>query len=141
LKTSTAAVAGTLLSATALAPEVLRAARAVAPHVPGGFRDPVDFQQAATAQRFVVDRRDHAMHGLDEDLSIAFSVPCAYAYDHDGDKVRALQLRGAGAITATSLACGPRGRLFVAPGPYEFDAGPRRRSAAWLRVGPDVTTP
>jgi hypothetical protein len=139
LKTSTAAVAGTLsATATALAPEVLCAARAVAPHVAGGFRDPVDFQQNATAQRFVVD---HTMYGLDEDLSIAFSVPCAYAYGHDGDKVRALQLRGAGAITATGLACGPGGRLFVAPGLYEFDVGLRRHSAAWLRVGPDVATP
>jgi hypothetical protein len=141
LKTTTAAVAGPLLSAaTALAPEALHAARAVAAHVVGGFREPVDYQQAATGQQFVFDRRDHTLSGLDEDLSIAFSVPYACAYDRDGAKVRALQLRGAGTIT-TSLACAPGGRLFVAPGPYAFDVGPRRHSAAWLRVGPDVATP
>jgi hypothetical protein len=54
-------------------------------------------------------------------LWISFSVPYVYEYDADGDKVRAVQLRGAGTIAPTSLAFGPTGRLMVTPGLYEFE--------------------
>jgi hypothetical protein len=53
-------------------------------------------------------------------LWIAFVVPYTYVFDSDGDKVRAVQFRGAGVITPTSLFFGSKGRLLVTPGLYEF---------------------
>jgi len=53
-------------------------------------------------------------------LWISFVVPYTYVYDRDGDKVRALQFRGAGTIAAASLFFGKGGRLLVTPGLYEF---------------------
>jgi len=54
-------------------------------------------------------------------LWVAFVVPYVYVFDADGDKVRSLQLRGAGAISPASLFFTSKGRLLVAPGLYEFD--------------------
>ena len=53
-------------------------------------------------------------------LWVALSVPYVYVYDTNGDKVRTVSLRGAGAIAPTSLAFPSRTRLLVAPGCYEF---------------------
>ena len=53
-------------------------------------------------------------------LWISFVVPYTYVYDSDGDKVRALQLRGAGIVAPSSLFFGKQGRLLVTPGLYEF---------------------
>ncbi|HTK28233.1 MAG TPA: hypothetical protein VL309_01685 [Vicinamibacterales bacterium] len=53
-------------------------------------------------------------------LWIALSVPVAYVFDPDGDKIRAVQLRGAGLLTPSGLFFGRHGRLLVAPGLYEF---------------------
>jgi hypothetical protein len=60
-------------------------------------------------------------------LWVAFVVPYTYVFDADGDKVRALQLRGAGLVAPTSLFFNRKGRLLVTPGLYEFD--PRTREA------------
>ena len=57
-------------------------------------------------------------------LWVSFVVPYVYEYDQDGDKLRTVQLQGAGAIAPTSLAFAPNGRLFVTPGLYEFDVSP-----------------
>jgi hypothetical protein len=54
-------------------------------------------------------------------LWVAFVVPYVYVFDADGDKVRALQLRGAGALAPTSMFFTKSGRLLVTPGLYEFD--------------------
>jgi hypothetical protein len=54
-------------------------------------------------------------------LWVAFVVPYTYVFDADGDKVRALQLRGAGLVAPTSLFFNRKGRLLVTPGLYEFD--------------------
>jgi len=58
-------------------------------------------------------------------LWIAFVVPYTYVYDADGDKIRAVQFRGAGIITPNSLFFGKQGRLLVTPGLYEFRVAPQ----------------
>ena len=56
-------------------------------------------------------------------LWISFVVPYTYVYDSDGDKIRAVQFRGAGIVAPNSLFFGVRGGLLVTPGLYEFRAG------------------
>jgi hypothetical protein len=56
-------------------------------------------------------------------LWISFVVPYTYVYDSDGDKIRALQFRGAGIVAPSSLFFGKQGRLLLTPGLYEFEAG------------------
>lgn len=56
----------------------------------------------------------------DGQLWIAMTVPYTYVYDRDGEKVRTVQLRGAGLIAPTSLFFADRQRLLVTPGCYEF---------------------
>lgn len=56
-------------------------------------------------------------------LWVSFVTPYTYVYDRDGDKIRSLQLRAAGIITPSSLFFGPKGRLLVTPGLYEFSVG------------------
>jgi hypothetical protein len=58
----------------------------------------------------------------DGNLWVALAVPYTYVYGADGDKIRTVQLRGAGTLTPTSLFFGTRGQLLVSPGLYEFDA-------------------
>jgi hypothetical protein len=53
-------------------------------------------------------------------LWISFVVPHTYVYDSDGDKVRAVQFRGAGTVSPASLSFGKGGRLLVTPGLLEF---------------------
>ena len=54
-------------------------------------------------------------------LWVSFVVPYTYVFDRDGDKIRALQFRGAGIIAPNSLFFGKAGRLLVTPGLYEFE--------------------
>jgi hypothetical protein len=67
-------------------------------------------------------------------LWISFVVPYTYVYDSDGDKIRAVQFRGAGIVAPNSLFFGKNDRLLVTPGLYEFEpfaaarAGDRRRA-------------
>jgi hypothetical protein len=56
-------------------------------------------------------------------LWVAFVVPYTYVFDADGDKIRALQLRGAGLVAPASLFFNNKGRLLVTPGLYEFGTG------------------
>lgn len=53
-------------------------------------------------------------------LWIAFVAPYIYVYDADGDKVRSLQLQGAGIVAPGSLFFGKGGTLLVTPGLLEF---------------------
>jgi len=72
------AVAAALLltaqTATARRPDVLRSVAAVSPEVAGRFREPVGFQQTASGQYFVFDRRAHTVYGLDQQLASAWEV-------------------------------------------------------------------
>jgi hypothetical protein len=56
-------------------------------------------------------------------LWISFVTPYTYVYDSDGDKIRAVQFRGAGVVSPNSLFFGTHGRLLVTPGLYEFTVG------------------
>jgi hypothetical protein len=56
-------------------------------------------------------------------LWIGLTTPYVYQYDEAGEKVRTLQLKGAGIITATSLSFDGPDRLLVTPGCYEFRVG------------------
>ena len=53
-------------------------------------------------------------------LWVTFVVPYTDVFDRDGDKIRTLQFRAAGITTPNSLFFGPKGRLLVTPGLYEF---------------------
>jgi hypothetical protein len=56
-------------------------------------------------------------------LWVSFLPPVTYVYDPDGEKIRTVQLRGAGILSPASLSFSSRGRLLVAPGCYEFGPG------------------
>jgi hypothetical protein len=58
-------------------------------------------------------------------LWVTLAVPFTYVYAPDGDKIRTVQFRGAGTLRPDSLFFGEKGRLLIAPGLYEFDAGTR----------------
>lgn len=71
------ALCGCLLLATvveALKPDVLRSAGAIPPHVAGRFREPIGFQQSASGQYFIFDRRLHAVFGVDEQKSGSWEI-------------------------------------------------------------------
>jgi hypothetical protein len=53
-------------------------------------------------------------------LWMSLATPYTYVYDRDGDKIRTVQLAGAGVISPNSLAFGKNGRLLVTPGLYVF---------------------
>jgi hypothetical protein len=57
-------------------------------------------------------------------LWVSLAVPYTYVYGPDGDKIRTVQFRGAGTLMPNSLAFGPRGRLLVTPGLFEFEPLP-----------------
>jgi hypothetical protein len=57
-------------------------------------------------------------------LWVSLIVPFTYVYDFDGDKIGAVQFRGAGIIAPTSLYFGTGWRVFATPGLYEFHMGP-----------------
>ena len=56
----------------------------------------------------------------DGSLWIAFVVAYTYVFDRDGDKARAVQFRGAGVLSPTSLFFGANDRVLVTPGLYAF---------------------
>jgi hypothetical protein len=58
----------------ALTPEVLQSSGAVPAYVAGQFRQPAGFQQSASGQYFVFDRRAHTVYGLDAQQSSAWEV-------------------------------------------------------------------
>jgi hypothetical protein len=54
-------------------------------------------------------------------LWVSLAEPFTYVYGVHGEKLRAVQLRGAGVLWPSSLFFTPQGRLLVAPGGYEFE--------------------
>jgi hypothetical protein len=83
----------------ALTPEVLRSSGAVPAYVAGQFREPAGFQQSASGQYFVFDRRAHTVYGLDPQQSSAWEIvkiggesgriidPTAFAVEPNGSFV------------------------------------------------------
>ena len=53
-------------------------------------------------------------------LWVAMPTSYVYVFDKDGEKMRTLQLIGAGVLRAASLWFARDGRLLVTPGLYEF---------------------
>jgi hypothetical protein len=90
------------LIATAVAaiePDLLTAVRAVPPEIAGRFRDARGFQQSASGQYFVFDRRAHTVYGIDQTWESAWQIvqigaepgriiePTAFAVAADGSFV------------------------------------------------------
>jgi hypothetical protein len=71
-----AVLATVILSArlTAVRPDVVRSVGAIPPHLAGRFRDAAGFQQAASGQYFVFDRRSHVVFGIDEQQTSAWEI-------------------------------------------------------------------
>jgi hypothetical protein len=76
--------------------QVLRSTGGIPAHIAGRFREPIGFQQSASGQYFVFDRRGHAVFGIDESGESAWEVvqigaepgriidPTAFAVAADG---------------------------------------------------------
>jgi hypothetical protein len=56
-------------------------------------------------------------------LWVSLAEPYTYIFDGDGDKVRTVQFRGAGLLSASSFFFTHDGRVLVTPGCYAFPAG------------------
>src|SRR5258708_1930294 len=81
---------------TAIQPDVIRSSNAVPAHVAGRFREVAGFQQSASGQYFVFDRRGHRVYGLDDQQSSSWEIiqigaesgriidPTAFAVAADG---------------------------------------------------------
>jgi hypothetical protein len=91
-------------SLTALTPDVLRSSGAVPPHIAGKFREPTGFQQAASGQYFVFDRRAHVVHGIDADRASSWEIV------HIGAEPGRI-------IDPTAFAVEPSGTFVVADAP------------------------
>jgi hypothetical protein len=89
---------------SALAPEVLRSSGAVPAYVAGQFRAPAGFQQSASGQYFVFDRRAHTVYGLDAQLSSAWTI---VTIGGESGKI----------IDPTAFAVEPNGSFVVADAP------------------------
>jgi len=88
----------------ARAPEVLRSVGAVPAHIAGRFRDVTGFQQAASGQYFVFDRRAHLVYGMDAERSSAWEIV------HIGGEEGRI-------IDPTAFAVEPNGTFVVADAP------------------------
>ena len=93
-----------VISVHALAPEVLRSTGAVPAYVAGQFREPVGFQQSASGQYFVFDRRAHTVYGLDSQQSSAWPI---VTIGGESGKI----------IDPTAFAVEPNGTFVVADAP------------------------
>ena len=58
----------------ALTPDVVGSVGAVPPDISGRFREPAGFQQAASGQFFVFDRRGHTVFGIDAPQTSAWQI-------------------------------------------------------------------
>jgi hypothetical protein len=54
-------------------------------------------------------------------LWVSFAEPVTYEFDADGDKVRAVQFRGAGLVSPNHMSFDEKGRMLVTPGLVVFD--------------------
>ena len=88
----------------ALKPDVLQSSGAVPPHIAGKFREPTGFQQSASGQYFVFDRRAHVVHGLDAQQASSWEIV------HIGGEEGRI-------IDPTAFAVAPDGTFAVADAP------------------------
>jgi hypothetical protein len=93
-----------VITVHALAPEVLRSSGAVPAYVSGQFREPAGFQQSASGQYFVFDRRGHTVYGLDAQQSSAWPI---VTIGGESGKI----------IDPTAFAVEPNGTFIVADAP------------------------
>jgi hypothetical protein len=71
----TAVVAGGAhLSASPADVSILRSIGGIPPDIVGAFRGPAGFQQTASGQYMVFDRRGHAVYGIDRDARAAWKI-------------------------------------------------------------------
>ena len=89
---------------SALKVDVLRSTAAVPAHIAGRFREPAGFQQAASGQYFVFDRRAHLVYGLDSERASAWEIV------HIGGEAGRI-------IDPTAFAVEPNGTFVVADAP------------------------
>jgi hypothetical protein len=61
-------------SLSARKPDVVRSAGAIPANIAGRFREPIGFQQAASGQYFVFDRRAHTVYGIDETQTSVWEI-------------------------------------------------------------------
>ena len=54
-------------------------------------------------------------------LWTSFAEPVTYVFDAEGDKIRAVQFRGAGPVSPNHMSFDEKGRMLVTPGLYVFD--------------------
>jgi hypothetical protein len=54
-------------------------------------------------------------------LWMSFAEPVTYVFDAEGDKIRAVQFRGAGPVSPNHMSFDDKGRMLVTPGLYVFD--------------------
>lgn len=69
-----AAAAPGVAPSAALRIEILKSVAAVPPQIVGEFEEPVAYQQAASGQYFVFDRRAHTVYGIDEKRTAAWKL-------------------------------------------------------------------
>jgi hypothetical protein len=112
----------------AIGPEVLVAVDAIPAHLAGRFREPRGFAQAAAGHFLVFDRRAHAVFGIDEPMTSAYTIveigaepgriigPTAFGVAADGSFVVADAPRGQGRVQVFSPAGQPQS-AFLLPGP------------------------
>ena len=93
-----------VISLAALTPENLRSSGAVPAYVAGQFREPAGFQQSASGQYFVFDRRAHTVYGLDAQMSSAWTIA---TIGGESGKI----------IDPTAFAVEPNGTFVVADAP------------------------
>ena len=91
-------------SVAALPADVIRSERAVPAHIAGRFRNPTGFQQDASGQYFVFDRRSHTVFGLDERQESVWPI-----VDIGAEEGRIL--------TPTAFSVEPAGTFVVADAP------------------------
>jgi len=96
----------TFAPAAALAPDIMQSSSAVPVHIAGRFREAAGYQQSASGQYFVFDRRAHAVYGIDEAQTSAWEIvtigaepgrildPTAFSVAPDGSFVVADAPRG-----------------------------------------------
>jgi hypothetical protein len=54
--------------------DIVHSTGAVPPHIAGRFRDAAGFQQSASGQYFIFDRRAHAVYGIDEAQTSSWEI-------------------------------------------------------------------
>ena len=111
----------------ALQPDVIQAVAAVPSHLAGRFVEPRGFQQSASGQFFVFDRRTHTVFGIDEEFASSWPIvqvgaepgrviePTALSVASDGTFAVADTPRGRARIQTFSPVGFPI-RAFIVPG-------------------------